>query len=283
MALNFPRNPESGDFYSFNNTSYIFDGVAWGIYRPPEEAGSAVQEIDNLGMVSDLETRTENELDDPDLGIIKTLSMLGGFVGSRSDNPTIGGDRAPWDLNFSGTVTASDQSYAIRPVVKGQTITGRFSLECAWGTEPCGIGFQGPTAYDTIKYAVGRSDYAYDPFMTNAMIVGYKTGPRVVLQKNHLANGTAEFADPIGQTLTERTDVITVVGDTDVLGTLKVSEGATVTGTVDLGSIADIKISGGASGQVITTDGNGNLTFSDASGGTNQAATLIYSMIFGAT
>jgi hypothetical protein len=40
-----------------------------------------------------------------------------------------------------------------------------------------------------------------------------------------------------------------------------------VTGTTDLGAVSNVTITGGTSGQVLTTDGAGNLSFSTASGG----------------
>jgi hypothetical protein len=49
----------------------------------------------------------------------------------------------------------------------------------------------------------------------------------------------------------------------------------TVSGVSDLGPIGNVKITGGTSGQVITTDGTGNLTFSDTASG-NSAAPMPY-------
>lgn len=40
-----------------------------------------------------------------------------------------------------------------------------------------------------------------------------------------------------------------------------------VTGTTDLGDVSNVSITGGSSGQVLTTDGAGNLSFSTVSGG----------------
>jgi hypothetical protein len=49
----------------------------------------------------------------------------------------------------------------------------------------------------------------------------------------------------------------------------------TVSGVSDLGPISNVKITGGTTGQVIQTDGLGNLTFADSSGG-NSAAPMPY-------
>ena len=49
----------------------------------------------------------------------------------------------------------------------------------------------------------------------------------------------------------------------------------TVSGVSDLGPIGNVKITGGSTGQVIQTDGAGNLTFADASGG-NSVAPMPY-------
>ena len=51
---------------------------------------------------------------------------------------------------------------------------------------------------------------------------------------------------------------------------------------VSLGPIANIHISGGTSGQAITTDGTGNLSFSTgASSGPSNARVTGYSLVFG--
>lgn len=43
-----------------------------------------------------------------------------------------------------------------------------------------------------------------------------------------------------------------------------------VTGTTDLGDVGNVSITGGSSGQVLTTDGAGNLSFSTVSSGGGQ-------------
>ena len=51
---------------------------------------------------------------------------------------------------------------------------------------------------------------------------------------------------------------------------------------VSLGPIANIHITGGTSGQAITTDGAGNLSFSTvASSGPSNAAVVGYNLVFG--
>jgi hypothetical protein len=50
----------------------------------------------------------------------------------------------------------------------------------------------------------------------------------------------------------------------------------TANGVSNLGPIANVKITGGTSGQAITTDGSGNLTFTTVSGSSNLAAPMPY-------
>lgn len=50
---------------------------------------------------------------------------------------------------------------------------------------------------------------------------------------------------------------------------------------VSLGNVANIKITGGSSGQVLTTDGTGNVSFATASGGGSNARAMGYSLVFG--
>lgn len=51
---------------------------------------------------------------------------------------------------------------------------------------------------------------------------------------------------------------------------------------VTLGPVANVHITGGSSGQVLTTDGAGNLSFTTASGGGGSNARVTgYSLVFG--
>lgn len=50
---------------------------------------------------------------------------------------------------------------------------------------------------------------------------------------------------------------------------------------VSLGAVANLHITGGSSGQVLTTDGLGNLSFANASGGTSNARVFGTSLVFG--
>jgi hypothetical protein len=50
----------------------------------------------------------------------------------------------------------------------------------------------------------------------------------------------------------------------------------TANGVSNLGPISNVKITGGTSGQAITTDGSGNLTFTTVSGSSNLAAPMPY-------
>lgn len=89
-------------------------------------------------------------------------------------------------------------------------------------------------------------------------------------------DGTRSWTDTITLTndginvdgLTETTDLTAT--DVANIANLVVSQLA------NLGAIGNVKISGGTEGQVIATDGSGNLSFADAgSGGDGQVPTLI--------
>lgn len=56
------------------------------------------------------------------------------------------------------------------------------------------------------------------------------------------------------------TDVILANGDV-------IAANLTVSGTGDLGSVSNVKITGGTSGQFLKTDGQGNLSWSSSAGG----------------
>lgn len=68
-------------------------------------------------------------------------------------------------------------------------------------------------------------------------------------------NSIAGFS--VGETLTNVVDANANVSANNL----------SVSGTANLGNIANVKISGGNSGYVLTTDGSGNLTFEPTSGG----------------
>lgn len=188
----------------------------------------------NIGL--DLNERSKTQLDDGNLGTIKTLAMFGGFVGNRSTNPTTDeGNRLPIDTNFTGTVTPSDATNIARFFDSSQTALGRWALQSAWGDQVCGLAFVAGTGLDTLKYSVGRTDYIDDPFQTNAVVLGYQTGPRILVQKNHIGNN-----DPLDPEFSgSRSDVISLVGATDVLGTLKIDGVLNVGGTAVLRKTAE--------------------------------------------
>jgi len=106
----------------------------------------------------------------------------------------------------------------------------------------------------------------------------------------YIANGTSSVAIPV-----EDSNVVVTVGSNNVvnitgtganvIGTLDVTGNVTVSnltangnvnvsnltanGNVQLGAIGDVNITGGNVGQVIKTDGAGNLSFANVPGGTN--------------
>lgn len=88
-------------------------------------------------------------------------------------------------------------------------------------------------------------------------------------------NSEGGFGIDSGNTIIQANGAITTtdlsVSDIANIANLVVSQLA------NLGAIGNVKITGGSSGQVITTDGTGNLSFADGggSGGDGQVPTLI--------
>jgi hypothetical protein len=79
-----------------------------------------------------------------------------------------------------------------------------------------------------------------------------------------------------------------VTGNQSAITGLGALTGLTVNGNVSLtganvslGTASNVKITGGSTGQVLTTDGTGNLSFASTSGGTNKGTAMIISMVFG--
>ena len=67
--------------------------------------------------------------------------------------------------------------------------------------------------------------------------------------------------------LTTGNIVLSASDDSVTANSANLSGNLTVSGTSDLGSISNVKITGGSTGQVIQTDGAGNLTFTSVLAG----------------
>ena len=62
-------------------------------------------------------------------------------------------------------------------------------------------------------------------------------------------------------------NIILDAGNSSITATsAELSGNLTVSGTSNLGNVGNVKISGGSSGQVIATDGSGNLSFTSVAG-----------------
>jgi hypothetical protein len=93
----------------------------------------------------------------------------------------------------------------------------------------------------------------------NLVITGGSNGQALITNGNgtlswgNVSSGNANYANFSGSVTTAAQGNITSVG------TLT---GLTVSGTTNLGAVGNVKVSGGSNGQVLLTDGNGNLTWS---------------------
>lgn len=70
--------------------------------------------------------------------------------------------------------------------------------------------------------------------------------------------------------------------DTTTITTVGTLTTLTVNGPANLGSVANVHITGGNVGQVLSTDGTGNLSWATSSGGADPAALLSPFLMMGA-
>jgi hypothetical protein len=92
----------------------------------------------------------------------------------------------------------------------------------------------------------------------------------------HLFLGLSEAEPSLGSGANN--SVLTIsTSNTRVWSNALTLSSLTVNGVSNLGNIANVKITGGSNGQVVTTDGSGNLTFTTvSSGSSNLAAPMPY-------
>jgi plastocyanin len=104
--------------------------------------------------------------------------------------------------------------------------------------------------------------------VTNA-ITGSVTGNAGTVTNGVYTNGT--YSDPSWLTLTK-----SKVGLGNVTNESKATmfTGPTFTGTVTLGAVGDVSITGGTTGQVLTTNGSGTLSWASVSSGSNTFTTI---------
>jgi len=75
-------------------------------------------------------------------------------------------------------------------------------------------------------------------------------------------SGTKNFVVKNG--LTTGNILLNAIDNSITANTASLSANLTVSGTSNLGNVGNVKISGGSSGQVLSTDGNGNLNFTNS-------------------
>ena len=186
-------------------------------------------------------------------------------------------------LEVSGAVTASrlvsNVATGTAPLtVTSTTRVGNLNVAYANVTDYVGTGVA-QTGNFNITLQSGTTGNI-QPLGNAAFVANATSGTLYATTFVGALTGAATSATTAGTVTTAAQANITSVGTLTGLtsgGVVNYTSASNVT----LGAVGNVKITGGSSGQVLTTDGSGNLSFASASGGTSKGAAMIISMVFG--
>jgi hypothetical protein len=143
---------------------------------------------------------------------------------------------------------------------------------------------QGANIHNVLVYLNGIAQLPTTDYTINGTTLTFDSAP---------ANGTLVFirelmpppATDITQTIgtinvitTANINTLNVTANTTT-GNLQVSGNIVANGVSNLGAIGNVRITGGSNGQIISTDGNGNLSFTSVTA--TRAAAVIMGIVFG--
>lgn len=277
-----PTKPIRGQLWydTANSDLKIYNGTSWVFTTTNASAISATGTINagnlnttgtlnatgnanvgNLG-TSGLIVATGN-IDGGNLNTAGVLSVTGNAnVGNLGTGIVIAtGNIAGANINTAGTVTAS-----------------RLISNVATGTSPLVVS--STTRVANLNVAVagslvnGNSNVVVDANANVRVSTAGNANIFVVNGTGVVVTGTANITGNANVGNLGTAGSISVTGNANV-GNLGVSGAATVSGNLtvnaisNLGAIANVRVTGGTSGQIITTDGAGNLSFTSISAGTS--------------
>ena len=313
MALNFPGNPQTGDTYTEDSTTWQWDGTAWNVVSndtnrniftnfsadngaaSPTLLNDTLQIIGSGSVTTSIENKTltinSEGAGDISNAFVTLVSDDGTFdVGSAGELRVAGGtnistqvvtdseqvtlDLDPFEISFLSNV--SDAAPTSGQVLKWDGSQWAPAADIASG----GAGLDADTldGFDSTYYL----DYTN---FTNTPSVLTLTSLSIGNENAASGDGAISYDNTTGTfryTPPDLSSYLTSVAFSDLTSTPTTIAGYGITDALELGTtsttalagdtsipstLTDLGISDGSSGQVLTTDGTGNFTFTTVSGG----------------
>lgn len=226
------------------------------------------------------------------VGNVKILGGIDGYVlttdgtgnltweaGGGGGNGTPGGSNTQIQFNSSGAFAGSS-AFTFNSVSNVVTMTGNLTTRNITANNATFYGNINSNGNITANFFVGDGTYISNIQTESANLANYVVQPN---QSNITSVGTLTSLSVTGNVISSQTisgAQLQTSGNANV-GTLRTTSGASITGplsaigninftsspNVSLGSVANIKITGGLNGYVLTTDGLGTLSWQPSGGG----------------
>jgi hypothetical protein len=226
------------------------------------------------------------------VGNVKILGGIDGYVlttdgtgnltweaGGGGGGGTPGGSNTQIQFNSSGNFAGSS-AFTFNSVSNVVTMTGNLTTRNITANNATFYGNINSNGNITANFFVGDGTYISNIQTESANLANYVVQPN---QSNITSVGTLTSLSVTGNVISSQTisgAQLQTSGNANV-GTLRTTSGASITGplsaigninftsspNVSLGSVANIKITGGLNGYVLTTDGLGTLSWQPSGGG----------------
>ena len=226
------------------------------------------------------------------VGNVKILGGIDGYVlttdgtgnltweaGGGGGNGTPGGSNTQIQFNSSGAFAGSS-AFTFNSVSNVVTMTGNLTTRNITANNATFYGNITSNGNITANFFVGDGTYISNIQTESANLANYVVQPN---QSNITSVGTLTSLSVTGNVISSQTisgAQLQTSGNANV-GILRTTNGASITGplsaignidftsspNVSLGSVANIKITGGLNGYVLTTDGLGTLSWQPSGGG----------------
>lgn len=302
MALNFPTNPANGDQYTLDSTTWQWDGTTWNIVEADSgrnifvsftaDSGTASPDtledvltitggnnvttsitdktltINSTGTTQNLfSTVTSDDGSTTADSATTTLSILGGTnlstaIATDTDNVTINMDA--FSIDFLTDVDTTSTTPTTGQVLKWNGTNwapGADATTGGAGTDADTLdGFDGSYYLDYSNLSNTPSVVALDSFSVGNELTA--SGDGAISYDN--TTGVFRYTPP------DLSSYLTSVAFSDLTSTPTTLAGYGITDAALSSSVptvlTDLSISDGTNGQVLTTDGSGNFTFTTISG-----------------
>ena len=265
MALNFPQSPNLNDTYTNDNITWIWNGTAWEVQATPLEVSGA----------SDVfRTITSDDGSAVAQGETDSLNVLGG----TNISTTIATDTKNLVINLDSFPIGDLSNVSNAAATTGQVLKWD-GAQWAPGTDIAsgGAGLDADTldGFDSSYYL----DYTN---FTNTPAVATLTDFSIGNELTASGDGAISYDNTTGvfrYTPPDLSSYLTSVAFSDLTNTPTTLAGYGITDAALSSSIptslTDLGISDGTSGQVLSTDGSGNFTFTTVTSGGSGATNFL--------